>query len=127
MMGILVSGAGAARLELKLAPLSAAPEKRELSTSRRLTQPSICARICLAGSNQKRTSTKQILLYPDGNFVRNDRWVERIMLSIAQHQLESVFARRQIDTCLGLTRSVMKMGLVLRDWFIEIERFIHIN
>ena len=49
------------------------------------------------------------------------------MLGIAQHQLESVFAGRQLDTCLGLTRSEMKMGLVLWDRFVEIERFIHIN
>src|SRR5450755_146168 len=31
------------------------------------------------------------------------------MLGIAQHQLESVFAGRKLDTCLGLTRSEMKM------------------
>src|ERR1019366_7322942 len=49
------------------------------------------------------------------------------MLSIAQHQLESVFAGRQLDTCLGLTRSEMKMGLVLWDRLVEIERFIYIN
>ena len=49
------------------------------------------------------------------------------MLSIAQHQLESVFAGRQLDTCLGLTRSEMKMGLVLWDRLVEIEWFIHIN
>ena len=49
------------------------------------------------------------------------------MLGIAQHQLERVFSGRQLDTCLGLTRSEMKMGLVLWDRFVEIERFIHIN
>jgi len=38
-----------------------------------------------------------------------------------------VLAGRQLDTRLGLTRSEMKMGLVLWDRFVEIERFIHIN
>ena len=49
------------------------------------------------------------------------------MLSIAQYQLKSVFAGWQLDTCLGLTRSEMKMGLVLRDRLVWIEWFIHIN
>src|ERR1700693_2959978 len=49
------------------------------------------------------------------------------MLGIAQHQLERVFAGWQLDTCLGLTRSEMKMGLVLRDRLVWIEWFIHIN
>jgi hypothetical protein len=49
------------------------------------------------------------------------------MLGIAQHQLERVFSGRQLDTCLGLTRSEMKMGLVLRYRFVGIEWFIHIN
>ena len=49
------------------------------------------------------------------------------MLGIAQHQLERVLAWRQIDKCLGLTRSEMQMGLVLRDRLFDIERFSHIN
>src|SRR3981081_2921069 len=49
------------------------------------------------------------------------------MLGIAQHQLEIVFAARELDSCLGLTRSEMKMGFVLWDRFVGIERFIHVN
>src|ERR1700682_4164826 len=49
------------------------------------------------------------------------------MLGIAQHQLESVLAGRQLDTRLGLACSEMKMGLVLWDRLVGIEWFIHIN
>src|SRR5690242_17316306 len=49
------------------------------------------------------------------------------MLGVPQHQLESVLAGRQLDPCLGLTRSEMKMGLVLWDRLVGIERFIHID
>jgi len=73
------------------------------------------------------SDTTPILLDPDTDFIRNDRWAERIMLGIAQHQLESVFAGRELDTCLGLTRSEMKMGFVLRDRFVGIESFTHVN
>src|ERR1700731_1153355 len=86
MMGILVSSAGAARLELELAPLpaAAAPKKilsypqasrpiiptfmvltaRSVSRdgsnlNRRLTQPNICAGICLVGSNLKEENLNQ--------------------------------------------------------------------
>jgi hypothetical protein len=54
MMGILVSSAEAAA-GTEASASARSTKKRELSTSRRLTQPSICARICLVGSNQKRT------------------------------------------------------------------------
>ena len=72
-------------------------------------------------------ATKPILLDTDRNFIRNERRVEWVMLSIAQHELESVFAGRQLDTCLGLTRSEMKMGLVLWDRLVGIEWFIHVK
>src|SRR5437660_298414 len=49
------------------------------------------------------------------------------MLGIAQDQLESVLAGRQLDTCLGLACSEMKMGLVLWDRFVRIEWFVHVN
>src|SRR3984893_9121701 len=48
------------------------------------------------------------------------------MLSIAQHELESVLAGRQLDPCLGLTRSEMKMGLVLWDRLGGVEGVRHI-
>ena len=49
------------------------------------------------------------------------------MLSIPQHQLESVFAGRQVYTPLGLTGSEMKMGLVLCNRLVGVEWFIHVD
>ena len=49
------------------------------------------------------------------------------MTGIAQHELERMLAGRQFDTCLGLTRSKMKMGFILRDRFVGIERFVDVN
>ena len=49
------------------------------------------------------------------------------MLGVAQNQLERVLAGRQLDTCLGLACSEMKMGLVLWDRFVRIEWFVHVN
>src|SRR6266702_5626720 len=65
-----------------------------------------------------------ILPNPDCNFFRNERRVERIMLRVAQHELEGVLAGRQIEACLGLTRSEMKMALVLCDRLVGIEWFV---
>src|SRR6202022_824562 len=80
------------------------------------------------GSNQKmRTATKPILPDPNRNLGRDERRNERIMLGIAQHQLESVLAGRQLDARLGLACSEMKMGLVLWNRLVGIEWFIHIN
>jgi hypothetical protein len=58
MMGILVSSAEAAA-GTEASASARSTKKRELSTSRRLTQPSICARICLAGPNLKEENLNQ--------------------------------------------------------------------
>ena len=49
------------------------------------------------------------------------------MLSIAQHELESVFAGRQLATCLGLTRTEMKMDFVFLERLVGIERVVHLT
>ena len=38
-----------------------------------------------------------------------------------------MFAGRQLDTSLGLARSKVQMGLVRRDRFLGIERFVDVN
>jgi len=49
------------------------------------------------------------------------------MLGIAQNQLESVLAGRQLEACLGLACSEMKMGFVLWDRFVRIKWFVHVD
>ncbi len=68
----------------------------------------------------KSNLTQPMLLYNNSNFIRNDWRVERIMTGIAEHELERMFAGGQFDTCLGLTRSKMKMGFILRNRFVGI-------
>jgi len=48
------------------------------------------------------------------------------MLRVTKHQLKCMSARRQLDTCLGLPRSKMKMVFVLRNCFIWIHRIIDV-
>src|SRR3982074_1208982 len=68
-----------------------------------------------------------MLLDPDSNFLRNHRRVERIVIGVAEHELKRMVAGWKFDTRLGLARPKMKMRLVLWNWFVGIERFIHIN
>ena len=49
------------------------------------------------------------------------------MLSIAQHELKSMFPGWKFDTGLGLARAKMKMRFILCNWFVGIEWFIHVN
>lgn len=48
------------------------------------------------------------------------------MLRVAKHQLKCMPARRQLDTCLGLPRSEMKMVFVLRNCLIWIHGIIDV-
>ena len=49
------------------------------------------------------------------------------MTGVAQHELKCMFSGWKFDARFGLARSKMKMCLVLRNRFVGIERFIHIN
>src|SRR5712672_2387092 len=68
-----------------------------------------------------------MLFNGDGNFLRNDRRVERIMLGVAQHQLKRMLAGRQFDPRLGLTPSEMKMGFVGRNLLVGIKWLVDVN
>ena len=49
------------------------------------------------------------------------------MASVAQHELKRVLAGRKFYPRFRLARSEMKVGFVLRNRFLEIDRLIHIN
>src|SRR5262249_48081922 len=74
-----------------------------------------------------RRETKPALFHPDRNLFRNERWVERIVLGIAQHQLQRVLSWRQLDACFSLACSEVKMALVLRDRLVGIERIVQVD
>src|SRR5689334_22204935 len=65
-------------------------------------------------ANRSLQWTKEAEWLPDrdSNFLGNDRWVERIVLGIAQNQLKCMLSRCQFNPRLGLTGAEMKMRLV---------------
>src|SRR3981189_3668150 len=54
---------------------------------------------------------KPTLLDPYANFFGNERRVKRIMVGVAQNELQGMFAGRQLDTSLCLARSKVQMRL----------------
>ena len=49
------------------------------------------------------------------------------MLGVSQNELKCVFAGREFDACFRLTSSKMEVRLILWNWLIGIEGFIHID
>ena len=49
------------------------------------------------------------------------------MIGVTQHQLQGMLAGWKFDARLSLTGSKMEVRLVLRNRFVGLERFIHIN
>src|ERR1700719_1132524 len=65
--------------------------------------------------------------YRDGDLFRDQRRIEREMIAVAQQQLQGVLALRQLEQRLGLASTEVQMLLVVRDWLVGIDRFIHID
>ena len=63
----------------------------------------------------------------NGDLLGYDRWVEWVVLGIAEHQLQRVLAGWQFNTCLSLPGAEMKMCLVLWDRLVWVERFIYVD
>src|SRR5262245_25512351 len=63
----------------------------------------------------------------DRDLLRDERWVEWIMLGIAEHQLQRMAARREFNAPLSLACAEMKVLFVGWDRLIRIKRFITVN
>ena len=74
-------------------------------------------------ANQSRSQ----LLYGNGDFFGYDWRLEWIVFGVAQHELKGMFAGWKFEARLRLARPEMEMRLVLWNWLVGIERFIHID
>lgn len=63
----------------------------------------------------------------DGDLLRDDWRVERIVVGIAQHKLEGVFAGRQFHAHLCLPRTELEVVFILRNRILRLQRFIHVD
>src|SRR6266550_4012086 len=68
-----------------------------------------------------------VAFYSDGDLFRDQRRVEREMIGVAQHELQGVLSRRQVEERLGLAATEMQMLLVVRDRLVGIYWFLRVD
>ena len=66
-------------------------------------------------------------LHRNGDLLGYNWRVERVVLAVAEHQLQRVLAGWQVNTRLSLPGAEVKMCFVLGDWLVCVDRFVDVD